>query len=207
MMRRLCPLFALAVVAFAAAQAHATEMIEIPTPPPPPAPPPQVCCMVPAPPDDNDLQLLVGVDAGPTYRAGFGTGFAGGAVELMLGGEAPTVSFAGRFHVELGQTFGLPYEDLGAGMFVMGRLSSRVRLGGGFLFGVLMYQRASASQSRDPTVWAPSLGVDGEVTVDLVRTQRGGALFARGRVGYDYIEPHGGSGSSLVLAASLGYRY
>lgn len=206
MMRGLHPLFALAGVAFAA-HAHATEMIEIPNPPPPPPPALQHCCVESAP-GAEDPKLLLAVDGGATFRAAFGTTFAGAAAEIMLGGQAPSVSFAGRLHAEVGNSVGLPYEDVGGGMLVMGQLSSRVRLGGGFLFGVLMYQRASASATNDATVWAPSFGVDGELTVDLVRSERGGALFARARVGYDYIDPHGSaSGSSAMLAASLGYRY
>lgn len=202
MMRGLRPLFALAALALPAA-AHATEMIEIPNRPPPPP----RCCIEPEPPGANDPKLLLAVDGGATFRAAFGTTFAGAASEIMLGGQSPSVSFAGRVHAEVGNTVGLPYEDVAGGMFVMGQLSSRVRLGGGFLFGVLMYQRASASRATDPTVWAPSIGADVELTVDLVRTERGGAIFARARAGYDYVDTTDGSGSSAMLAASVGYRY
>ena len=207
MMRGLRPLFALAAVVLAG-HAHATEMVEIPTPPSLPPPPPAACCVVTADAGRSDPQLLVAVDGGPTYRAAFGTSLVGVAAEMLLGGDAPRVSFAGRLHVEFGSTLGLPYEDLGAGMLVMARLSPRVRLGLGFLFGVFMYQRASASRLTDPTVWAPSIAVDGQLTVDLVRTRRGGALFVRARVGYDYIDSvKDGAGSSALAAASVGYRY
>jgi hypothetical protein len=203
MMRGLRPLFALAAVALAA-NAHATEMVEIPTP----SPPPPACCVVSATADKSDPQLLVAVDGGPSYRAAFGTSLVGLAAEVMLGGDAPRVSFAGRLHGEVGSTLGLPYEDVGAGMLVMARLSPRIRLGVGFLFGIFMYQRASASRVTDPTVWAPSMAVDGQLTVDVVRTRRGGALFVRARVGYDYIDSiKDSAGSSAALAASLGYRY
>jgi hypothetical protein len=204
MMRGLRPLFALAAV-LVAANVHATEMVEIPTPPP--AAPP-VCCVVVAAADNSDPQLLVAVDAGPSYRAAFGTSLVGVAAEVLLGGDTPRVSFAGRLHVEFGSTFGLPYEDVGAGMLVMARLSPRIRLGVGFLFGTFLYQRASASRVTDPTVWAPSMAVDGQLTIDILRTRRGGALFVRARVGYDYIDSiKDGAGSSAALAASLGYRY
>jgi hypothetical protein len=206
MMRGLRPLF---VIALLAANAQATEMIEVPTPPPPPPPRVElaVCCFATAPGPD-DPRLLVAVDAGPSVRAAFGTSFAGVAAEVLLGGDAPNMSFAGRLHLDLGLTVDLPYEHVAAGMVVLGRLSPRVRLGLGFLFGFLMYQRASATRIGDPTVWAPTLGVDVELTVDLVRTRRGGALFALARAGYEYVDNlvSAATGSSFTGGLALGYR-
>jgi hypothetical protein len=201
MMRALFPLLAVALVA---ARVQATEMIEIPTPP---SPAPVVCCVVLEP--RPQPRLLVAVDAGPTGRTAFGTGFAGAAVEVTLGGEVPKLSLGGRVRGDFGVTVDLPYEHVGGGGVVMARLSPRVRLGAGFLFGVLMYQRASATRASDPTVWAPTIGFDAELTIDLLRTRRDGAFFALGRLGYDYIDNLGKSstGSSFGGGLALGYRY
>ena len=69
-----------------------------------------------------------------------------------------------------------------------------------------MYERATVPGD---VVWALTAGFNGGLTVDLVRTRRGGALYVVARVGYDYIDTVGSSTSpsTLSVTAALGYRY
>lgn len=172
MMRGLRPLLAIAV-AVAAANAGATEMVEIPTPPPaPPAP----CCTAvlkaPSPPGS----LLVDVLVGPTYRRAFDDDFAGALLEVELGGQNESFGMGARISATFGGTsVGLPYQVATIGPAANFRISPRVRLAVGATFGVFMYERATIPGD---VVWALTAGGNLGATVDLLRTARGGALYA-----------------------------
>jgi hypothetical protein len=207
----------LVVAAMLATGAAAQEMEEVPTPPPttpPPTTPPQEpCCVVtepvaPRPPGS----LLLDVSAGPTYRRAFKEDFAAAAVELEIGGQTPTWGVVGRLRGDFGGTrVGLPYQFVTVGPAFMFRVSPRMRVGFGLTFGTLSYQRVSAARLTDPTVWALTVGADVDATVDLVRTQRGGAVFLAARAGYDFIDNTGddvlSTGSSVAITTAVGYRY
>ncbi len=203
-MRGLLPLFAVAVWA---ATAEAQEMVEIPTPPRPP------CCVVAAvKPPSPPPTLLLDVLVGPTYRRAFKEDFAAAAVEVEVGAQNRSFGMGARFSAALGATrVGLPYQFLTIGPALSFRVSPRIRLALAFTFGALVYERVSATAARDPAVWGLSAGVNGTLSVDLVRTRRDGALYALGRVGYDYIDNTSSdpidTGSSLALTCALGYRY
>jgi hypothetical protein len=207
-MRGLRPLFGLVVAMALSGGARAQEMIEIPTTAPPPPP----CCVAVASPAAREPgSLLLQIDAGPTYRHAFGEDFAAAAVELEVGGQTPSWGVSGRMRGDFGATrVGLPYQFFTFGPTFWRRMTPRLRLGVGATFGVFVYERASASQAFDPTVWAFTIGVDLDVTVDLVRTRRDGALFLLGRVSYDYIDntsDNFATGSSVGFTVALGYRY
>ena len=192
-------------IALAAAGAEAQEMIEIPTPPPP-------CCVVATPKPPSPTALILDVVVGPTYRRAFQEDFAAAFVEVEVGARNPFFGVGARFSAAFGATrVGLPYQFLTLGPAFDFRVSSRVRLALGLSFGALVYERVSAAAARDPDVTAISLGVDGSLTIDLVRLRHDGALFLLGRVGYDYIDNTGvdplDTGSSLALTLALGYRY
>jgi hypothetical protein len=215
MMRGLRPLVSLVALAWAASAA-ATEMVEIPTPPSPPPPAPSTadpCCVAvaTAPPHDPG-RLLLQVSVGPTYRRAFREDLAAAAVELEAGGQTSTFAIGGRLAADFGATrVGLPYQRFTIGPAFWRRMTPRLRLAFGMTFGSLVYERVSAARVHDPTVWALTIGADFTATVDLMRTSRGGALYALVRAGYDCIDNTGrdalATGSSGALTAALGYRY
>jgi hypothetical protein len=204
MMRGLRPLFCLAV-AVTAARAQAQEMVEVPTPPPPP-PPPAECCVVVEKPPSPPASVLLDVLVGPTYRRAFDEHFAGALVELEVGAQNDSFGMGARISLTAGGTpVGLPFQVFTIGPAANFRLSSRLRLAIGATFGVFTYQRATIPGDG---VWALMAGFNAGLTGDLARTRRGGALYALGRVGYDYIETIGSTnGSTLAVTAALGYRY
>jgi hypothetical protein len=167
------------------------------------------CVVLEAPPQDPSHDLWFTVSAGPTYRRAFREDFAAAALELEVGGQTSTFSVAARFSTAFGASrVGLPYEFLTLGPAFGFRLSTRVRLVVASTFGVMVINRASASRSGDPNIWGLTAGLNGTVTVDLVRSRRDGALFLAGRVGWDYIGDSSiDTGSSLAATAALGYRY
>ena len=208
---------AMLLVAVAGTGASAQEMVEVPNAPPP-SPPPgatadECCVVVEAPPPPKPPgAVLFDVSLGPTYRRAFKEDFAAAALELEIGGQTPSWGIAGRLHADLGATrVGLPYQLVTIGPSFAFRATERLRLGFGVSFGSFSYQRVSAARTWDPTVWALTIGVDLDATVDLVRTARGGALFLAARVGWDFIDNTGddalSTGTSLALTAALGYRY
>jgi hypothetical protein len=203
MMRGLTPLLAVAALAGSAA---AQEMIEVPNPDP--------CCVAVAEPPRPKLpgSLLLDVSAGPTYRLAFKEDFIAAAVELEVGGQTPKWGVAGRLRGDFGATrVGLPYQFVTVGPAFSFRMSPRWRAGFGLSFGSMSYQRVSAARVTDPTVWALTIGVDFDASVDLVRSARGGALFLGARAGWDFIDNTGpdelATGSSVCVTAALGYRY
>src|SRR4051794_26577892 len=204
MMRGLRPLFA--VAALVAGSASAQEMIEIPKPPPP-LPPPDCCVVVEEPPPRPPASLLFDVVAGPTYRRAFHDDFIGAFIELEAGAQNDSFGMGARLALTAGTTrYGLASQVVTIGPAANFRLSPRLRLAIGADFGVLTYERATIPGDH---VWGLMAGVNGGMTVDLVRTRRGGALFLLARVGYDYVETAGGStsGSTVTVTAALGYRY
>ncbi|MDB4964500.1 MAG: hypothetical protein JWN44_189 [Myxococcales bacterium] len=208
-MRGLRPLVGLAAALFAVA-AHADEpapgMVEIPTPYPA-----QDCCTVVARAPSPPTTVLVQGHVGVSYRRALREDFAAAHFELEVGGQDPNIGIGARVSVEAGATrIGLPYQVVTLGPAFNLHVSGRVQLALGLTFGVLVYQRASSRSDFDPNVWGVTAGVNGTVSVDLVRTRRDGALFVLARIGYDYIENTGDSftqGSSLGATAALGYRY
>lgn len=210
MMRGVRPLVGLAVLAWAAG-AQAQEMVEVPTPPAYRAPP-GCCVAVEEPKPRAPGDVLFAVSVGPTYRRAFREDFAAAAIEVAIGGQSPRFGVAGRLRVDLGATrVGLPYQVVSMGPEFWFRASGRVRAGFGLSFGTFSYQRATVV-GADDNVWAPTIGADVAVTVDLVKSARGGALFALARAGYDWIENFGNdeplaTGSSFGLTVALGYRY
>jgi len=215
MMRGLLPLFGVALLVWAAtAQAQA---LDTPPPPPPPSPPssaPPECCVVVMPslpaPDRNSLLFQLSV--GPTYRRAFREDFAAAAVELALGAQSAHFGMDAEISLATGATrVGLPYQFFTIGPAVMIPAGRRLRIGLGATFGAMFLQRASASRFSDPTVTAITAGLHADARVDLLRTHRGGALFAMARVGWDFIDNTASAtlstGSSLALTAALGYRY
>jgi hypothetical protein len=180
-------------------------MVEVPTPYPP-----QNCCVVDAKAPRTPTMLLVQGHVGVTYRRALREDFAAAHAELEIGGQDPNIGIGARMSFELGGTrIGLPYQVITIGPAFNLHVASRVQLSVGLTFGVLVYQRAT-SRDFDPNVWGVTAGINGGVTVDLVRTRRDGALYAMARVGYDYIDNTGSSftqGSSLAATGALGYRY
>ncbi|MGZ3441342.1 MAG: hypothetical protein ACXVDD_17605 [Polyangia bacterium] len=201
MMRGLQPLFGVAAV-LVAASAHAQEMVEVPTPLPP-----RLCCVVV---DDRTpkapASLLFDVLIGPTYRRAFNEDFAGALVEVEVGAQNDSFGMGARLSGTAGATrVGLPYQMLTIGPGANFRLSPRLRLAIGATFGIFAYQRATLPGS---SVWAFTAGANAGMTVDLVRTRSGGALYLLGRLGYDYIESLGDTnGSTVGVTAAIGYRH
>src|SRR5205823_814595 len=83
---------------------------------------------------------------------------------------------------------GLPYQFVTIGPTMVFRVADRVRIGAGVTFGGMFIQRASSARSSDPTIIAITAGLHGDVRVDLVRSRRGGALYATARLGWDLID-------------------
>ncbi|HEY2745408.1 MAG TPA: hypothetical protein VGL86_12315 [Polyangia bacterium] len=212
MMRGHLPLFALVVLAVAA-PAVAQEMIEIPNPPPPP--PPCCCCVEeppPPPPSAPSGSLYFAVAGAAAYRRAFGADLGAASLDVALGGQTAKWSLGARLRLDAGAIDGLlPYQQLAIGTALLVRVSPRVALGGAINFGFFWYERASAARVTDPIVWAPTIGGELDLTVDLVRTARGGAFFAHARANLDYIDtaadPGTTDGMSVAVAAGLGYRY
>jgi hypothetical protein len=155
--------------------------------------------------------LLLKLAIGPTYRSVLREDFFAGAGELEVGGQTPYFSVGARLSVAAGATrVGLPYQFLTIGPGFMFPVGSRLRLGIGSTFGLMIIQRVSASGLTDPNIWAITAGIYGDSTLDVVRTRSGGAFLVGARIGYDFIEnveADLGAGSSVALTVWLGYRY
>lgn len=188
------------VVLLAAATADAQEMIEVPNAPPPPP-----CCAV-AEEKRSPPSLLASVLVGPTYRRAFDDDWTAALIEFEIGAQNESFGMGARISAAFGANrYRLPFQMATFGPAGNFRLSSRLRLALAATFGVFSYDRATRAGG---VVWAFTLGANAQLSVDLVRSRRG-ALFALGRVGYDYIETAHSSTSPHAAAATLalGYRF
>jgi hypothetical protein len=87
----------------------------------------------------------------------------------------------------------------------MFRLSPRVMLGLGGLFGFMLYERAT--NGPEGVVYSPTLGGIVSTTVDLTRTRAGGAVYVDARLEADWIATlHGNGVASVAPSLSLGWR-
>ncbi len=206
MMRGWTPLYATLALLIAAGAAHAQETS--PDEPMPPcctqAPPPVVVCCSEAP--DRPRKLLLKLSVGPQYRYAFDEDFFAALPELEIGGQTRNFSVGARISAALGATrVGLPYQFLNIGPSFMFRLSPRVMLGLGGLFGFMLYERATAS--AESVVYSPTLGGVIEATVDVARTHAGGAVYLDARLEADWIATlHGNGVGSVAPSFSLGWR-
>jgi hypothetical protein len=182
-----------------------------PTPPPLVAPQPYgqpvpPYCLLPPPKPIKKNRGLFKLSLGYGYRWAIGADFHSAAAEIMFGSENDHAGGGGRFGLEVGRTYsGLSFEALSFGAGFEFKLSRRWRIGFGPTIGILIIQRATRS---DDDFWAFTLGTHLDLSVDLVQTRTGGALYLAGRAGYDFVVPTTDlDGSSFIARLWLGYRF
>jgi hypothetical protein len=128
---------------------------------------------------------LVRVGAGYTYRYMLGDSWNALGVDVMLGRERPGFGMAGRIGLDVGQSSaGINYELITLGGAFEWHLGKRFRLGYSPLIGIAIFNRATVPDNDIATL---VLGTHVDVSVDLVKFKKGGALVLKGTIGYEYI--------------------
>ena len=84
------------------------------------------------------------------------------------------------------------------------KVGSRARIG---LSPTLSVHVFDDDRGTGAAVGAVALGLWGDLSVDLIKRKSGAALFAAGRLGYDYVVTPDGGLDSLVARAWIGYRF
>jgi hypothetical protein len=164
-------------------------------------PNPTIAKDLPKPPRNR---LLLQLSLGYGYRYLFDASLHTAAVELMLGSEGAHAAAGGRLGFEAGSLpGGVSFEALSLGPGIAWKLGSRVRLG---LAPSLTFQ--FYNDPRDPgTQVAVALGTWIDLSVDLIKNRRGGALYLAGRAGYDWVMFSDGGADSFIARLWLGYRF
>ncbi len=184
---------------------------------PPPAPyiPPPIVAPLPPPVparrakrSDGD-KFLFKLSLGAAYQLMLGESVGGAALEIQVGAEDDHWGGAAQLGIVTGQTLGgLTFIWLRFGPGFEFHLSPRVRMGFGLTVGALGIARAGGSFNGSDEMVSPSLGLHLDLSVDLVRGKRSSALFVGARLGGDILlDVTDLSPASLLLSASLGYRY
>jgi hypothetical protein len=166
-----------------------------------PVSPPTVTTSQPPRPANR---LLLKLSLGYGYHYVLGTSLNTLAVELMLGSEGRRAAAGGRIGFEAGQTSGgANFEALSFGPGVEWKLGSRVRLGMAPSLSVHFID----DQQFGGTGYYFALGAWLDLSVDLIKNKRGGALYLGARAGYDWLLFSDGGSDSFVARLWLGYRF
>jgi len=164
---------------------------------------PQVAAGQPRP-EHNRLLLKLSLGYGYRYLSLFDASLHTAAVELTIGSQGRHAGAGGRIGFEAGQTaVGAHFEAVTLGPGVEWMLGSRVRLG---LAPSLSFHFLDDLQTGG-TLVSVAIGAWLDLSVDLVKNRRGGALYLAGRAGYDWVMFDNGGTDSFVGRIWLGYRF